>query len=486
MELNVKVGNRFYKSQDRFIRNWRDGQIIDVRPDGYYDGCAPSREMNCIIRLPMDFWTLRGDTKWVTEKRSFYDLKKFLAPADSNGKYPWETFYLKNEKQIRERDWFIDFKRLLDDKLIDQATYDSIYAHGVRHKDIVLTGDFRSYLNHEDGGTKRLIDDLHNQPFSQGTKTIGATASDATDIVDAQSKTADQDGNLTWEHKDEATTTGAKTTFVHDTSTFLFKITAVSGAEHDGTGYGNGARIAYGNLDGLAFDEGTAGFLDNVEVSNLAFLGANNLTALALDDGGDATGLKANRLLIDGASGTNMMGINVGSEGNNITMTNNIIHACVTGLAMNTSSRTYFVANNDCMKNTTGFFQDHASVATNLTFKNNLAQGNTTDYGDDGAGYGSVSAKNYGETDSPDSLTENFHDGTSNFVDYTNDNYLIASGGDAIATLKAGEDLTGTFTDDIIDLTRLAATFFIGASWISVAAPSGVKLRTLTLTGAGR
>ena len=170
----------------------------------------------------------------------------------------------------------------------------------------------------------------------------------------------------------------------------------------------------------------------------------------------------------------------------NVIGSNNIISATVLGIHIVSSTRTYFIANNTCIKNVSGFRQDHPSTASNTIFKNNLAQGNTgDDYIDDGAGWG-THAKNYSEdggVGAPDGLTENFHDGTSNFVDYANDNYLIDSGGDAIDTLKAGEDLTGDFTDDIIGNTRLAATFFIGASWISLAAPSGRIMSSLVNHG---
>ena len=141
------------------------------------------------------------------------------------------------------------------------------------------------------------------------------------------------------------------------------------------------------------------------------------------------------------------------------------------------------------MKCYEGITQDATSLNGTLTVKNNLVQGSGVggSFRDDGGGFG-TSALNYAEdANSPDSLQETMHDGTSNFVDYANDNYLMASGGDFIDTLKAGEDLTGTFSDDIIGNTRLAATFFIGASWIVVAAAGGNPLNygSLGLTGVG-
>ena len=50
-------------------------------------------------------------------------------------------------------------------------------------------------------------------------------------------------GNLTGEHANEETDISTIVIFDVDTATYILKLTAVSGAEHSGGAYGNGARI---------------------------------------------------------------------------------------------------------------------------------------------------------------------------------------------------------------------------------------------------
>ena len=274
-------------------------------------------------------------------------------------------------------------------------------------------------------------------------------------------------GDLTGLHLAEETATSAKVTFATDVATFLLKLTAASGAEHDGTGYGNGARIAYGAADGMLIDEVSAGDMDNVEISNLAFQGANNLTMIYASDVGDGTGIKINRCLMDGAAASNLTGVRCGTGATNITLTNNIIYDCTIGVQLISFNRIYFVANNTCIKNTTGFWQDHPSSASNTTFKNNLAQENGTDYLNDGGGFGTT-AKNISEDGSgPDAAYDNTDVNTNSiFNGYATDDYTLDSAGDAtnLAIADDGDDLSGTFTDDIIGQTR--STWYIGASEI--------------------
>jgi len=102
-------------------------------------------------------------------------------------------------------------------------------------------------------------------------------------------------GNLTGEHNAEETNTAAAITFDTDTNSYLLKLTAQSGDEHNGGAYGNGARISFGNGDGLVLDETTGGDLADVEISNLAFSSANNMICLLLSDCGDSGGVLVNR-----------------------------------------------------------------------------------------------------------------------------------------------------------------------------------------------
>ena len=122
MELSLKVGG----SQDP--RFWRDGQIIDIRPDGFHTGKL-TRLHHCVLTLPGDYWDLRGTTNWKWSGLKVYDnIKKYLVPVDSRGKLPWEqTIQRFDEKRSRRRDWFFDYKLLLDLKLITPSQFDAIY-----------------------------------------------------------------------------------------------------------------------------------------------------------------------------------------------------------------------------------------------------------------------------------------------------------------------------------------------------------------------
>ena len=492
MELLVKVGDKRYPTNSNYLQGWRDGQIIDVRPDGFHKNPAMLKRM-CLIRVPGDYWALRGTTEWKSDKQSVMDFKKFLVPTDSNGKYPWEFGYLKDEKRIRCRDWFIDYQDLLDKGHITKANYDSLYDFNGISNLLTIDRDFTALLNHEDAKT-RIKPFIKNMAVSTGIFTIGAAGDYATvTAAEADIDTA-LTGDLTFEHLDEETTISTAVVFDTDTVTFLLKLTAASGAEHDGTAYGNGARVDMTAGDSIVLDETIADDLDNVEMSKLALnaAGTNNKGIFAFDVGGTVL---INRMLIAGDTDS-LIGIELQTIGTACTVRNNIVYgfgngAGDAGIKINiptAAGKTVLIANNTVIKCYDNIVQNRTgSVSYDLTVKNTLCQEDVggADYRDDGAGFGTT-AKNYAEdVTSPDSLQENFHDGTSNFVDYVGNNYLMALGGDAIATLKAGEDLTGLFTDDIIGNTRTASAFFIGASWIDTGVVAGPPAGSLALMGVG-
>lgn len=503
MERLFKVRNQYPLNHPNYLLGHKDGQQIDMRPDGFF---LPSEQSNhrksqCVITTPEDYWTVRGSTDWKSTIGTVLEMKKLIGVADSNGKNAWEAGYLESEKQPRKRDWFTDFKFLLDMGWITQAQFDSIYNPAINHIPISLNVAQANYLFHEDGATRResQYSSLINAPefVSTGTFTIGAAGSDYTTVSGFVADIdADLTGDLTGEIKDEEI--AESTVIVFDPGTNsgnLLKLTSVSGAEHDGTGYGNGARINFTSADRLSINQATGKALDDFELSNIAFDISGTNRAIDLVDGGDAGLFTVNRIFVTGDT-SSIVGIDISDQARNLLVKNNII--CNIGEAANDSGiliehisagRTLELYNNTFAKNYENIRHNQASSSATLTIKNNITQGDTGggDFVTVGAGWGTT-AKNISEdATSPDVALRsiNLHDATSNFQDYTNDNYLMASGGSEIDTLKAGEDLTGIFTDDIIDNTRLAATFFIGASWINLAA-AGVLLRTLALTGAGR
>ncbi len=315
--------------------------------------------------------------------------------------------------------------------------------------------------------------------ITSGTYSIGSGLDYDTVTAFEAAITGTLTGNLTGEHADEETTISTDVIFDISTSTYWLKLTAASGAEHDGTAYGNGARIDMTGNDSITLDEASADTLDRVEISNLAFdcTGSSN-DGIRVVDGGEVQVL-INRCLFAGNSGSDDA-IDIQAAGKVVDVRNCIIYgfSAAGSLAISNpgnigaaTDRSF--CNNSIMKNTVGLDIADTTINASAVFdiENNLFQGNTTAYdvSDSTPPSGFTTSKNYCEdATSPDSLQETFHDGTSNFVDYANDNFLIDSGGDSLANLADGTDLTGTFTDDIVDNTRTAADFFIGASWIDI------------------
>ena len=493
MELLVKVGDKRHQADANYAQGWRDGQVIDIRPDGFHKNPNMLKRM-CLIQVPGDYWNLRGSADWKSSKQSVMDFKKFLVPTDSNGKYPWEFGYLKDEKRARCRDWFIDYQALLDGKLITKSDYDSFYDFNRNGNILTIDRDFTSLIKHEDSNS-RIKPFIKNMAVAAGTFSIGAAGDYAT-VTAAEADIADPlTGNLTFEHLDEETATTGNVVFDTDTATFLLKLTAAAGAEHDGTGYGNGARINLGTFDSLVFNETVNGDLDDVEVSKLAIdaSGAGN-RGINFSDGSNSGRFTANRMLIEGDADT-IVGIIKSTSVNNMKLTNNIVFGIGNGAGDGgisfqgaASGTDIEISNNTCIKNFDNIISEGgvAAVGT-LVVKNNLCQSDSggADYRDDGTGFGTA-AKNVSEdATSPDASyqSKDLHT-NSIFNGFATDDYTLDSAGDAtnLAIADDGDDLSGSFTDDIIGQTR--STWYIGASEIVVV--SGVKLRTLTLMGAGR
>jgi len=54
MELLLKVGTKRTPNEPSFLRDWRDGQIIDIRPDGYYKG-KMTRKHHCVLKVQKQY-----------------------------------------------------------------------------------------------------------------------------------------------------------------------------------------------------------------------------------------------------------------------------------------------------------------------------------------------------------------------------------------------------------------------------------------------
>lgn len=152
MELLVKVGDKYPVGHPNHESGWRDGHIIDIRENGFHTG-KMTLNHHCVIQVQGNFWAIRGTTSsredWKSTKPSVMALKKFLS-VQHNGKYRWENGYNKpNELHKRKRDYFVDYKDLLDNSMITQQQYDAIYNKEISQI-IVLNVNMNAILKHED------------------------------------------------------------------------------------------------------------------------------------------------------------------------------------------------------------------------------------------------------------------------------------------------------------------------------------------------
>jgi hypothetical protein len=475
MQWVFKVGyKKLVPDLTERLKYWSDCQLVDIRPTGFYP--AKAGKHFCIIEDGLDYWKVRGDTNWKSTKTSVLELKKFLTVSDINGKYPWDDGYNEELLPSRKRDWFLDYKSLLDSKLIVADQFDQIYDK-TREGIILLDRDIPALLSHEDAKTRL------ESPYSErtgtiasGTYTIGAAGDYATITLFEADIAAQLTGNLTGEHLNEETTISVDVYFSVDAQSYTLKLTAQSGAEHNGGAYGNGARIAQTSYDSIEISLIGDGGSEKGEISNMAF-DISGVANVGPACGNNENGtILFNRLLVkgDSASSYGLAPASSVSEVEGTVHTRNcIVYGCSgsNGIFFRTqyNGGTYTFYNNTIIGCSVGIRQDSSTESKSpvKTLKNNLCQNNTTDYSDAGAGFGTT-AKNVSEDATSPDVAYRSKDVHTNsvFKDYAANDYRLDSGGDAtnLAILDDGEDLSGTFTDDIQGQTR--STWYIGASEI--------------------
>jgi len=470
MILLFKIGTKFLDAPET---GWRDGQLVDFRADKKYTELESKHFL--ILQTSLSLEDVLGSTNLKLAATKQLDFLKYFNRADSSGKYPWDTFYKADS--IRPRDWFLDYKRLLDAGIIDKTTFENIYNHDKIVTPIYIDRDVSTYLLYEDNSS-RLVSDFSatKGSISSGTYQIGTGAgADYATVTTFEADIAAQlTDNLTGEHQNEETEIAASVTFDTDTNGHLLKLTAESGAEHNGGSYGNGARINYPGYGYISFDETTDGHLDDIEISNLAIDASGNNSGVYLSDGGVSGTWTVSRMLFKCDASTNH-GIRKASGGgvSACKILNNIVYGATetsaTGIFFHSGASTVYVYNNTVIGCYNNFRQDDDALNGTVYFKNNLAQADAggSDYVDDGAGFGTTGTNVSEDATSPDASyrSKDLHT-NSVFKDYASNDYRLNSAGDAtnLAILDDGEDLSGTFTVDIQGQTR--STWYIGASEI--------------------
>lgn len=478
-EILIKLGSRFPDLNDpRHYTSWRDGMIIDINPIGFNIGSRIGYS-TLLLQFPNVPYAGRTENNFKLSNSVINNFRKYAVSVDKNGKHPWD-YKSKGGyvKPARRRDYFIDVLELLEKKYITFGEYERAYDISIKCAPIVISdSSFTHLLKHEDEHHRKSIEnDQKHASIASGSYEIGVAGDYATWTAFEADIAAQLTGDLYGLGLNEETAITGYITYDIDCNGNTLYLTAKSGAEHNGGSYGNGARVSFGTFDCFAYlDDSLSGAnLTDVTIEKIALDIVSYNKGIIVDESGSGGMIKINRMLMAGDSDS-IFGIDLATYFINATIINNIIYGIGDGttdsgihFTRNRTGQTVYSYNNTCIKNYNNFYQDDTYNTGAYIFKNNLAQGNIggNDYGDDGGGFGTTS-KNYDEDGSgPDSLTDNFHDGASNFVDYNNDDYRINSDGDAITALKAGEDLTGIFTDDINGDVRTGDNFFIGADWI--------------------
>jgi hypothetical protein len=373
----------------------------------------------------------------------------------------------------------VDFQELLNLGLISVSDYESIYDKSRTHNRIVLAGvhDVTAILKNEHTHSRlNPTKDFTRGSIASGTYQIGTgTGADYATVTTFEADIAAQlTGDLTGEHQAEETAISAVVTFDTDTNSHILKLTAESGAEHDGKWNTSTARINYGTYDYISLNEGTDGHLDDVIIEKLQIdnAGTSNYGIYILD-GGNSGHLIIQKNIVKGDADSSC-GIYCYYEATNVRIINNIVydHSKATANGIMTfpeyAANVVLIANNTLIGNYNNLNQGEDSSArlANHTIKNNLCQADAggSDYVDAGGGFGTTGYNVSEDATSPDaSYQSKYLDTNSVFMNYAGDDFRLNPAGDAtgLAILDDGEDLSGTFTDDVIGTTRV--TWYIGA-----------------------
>lgn len=501
VELLVYVGDQYLKDDSRFDMGFRDGQIISVRPDGYY----ASRDVpgiykrHAVIVLPIKYKDFLGSDPMA--------LNKLTSRTDSSGRFKWDVGYDDDAPYIH-RKHFIDFKDMMNKALFGNATFESIYKKE-RTAEISISTVLPNILK-EEGKDSRLdhkyrpteLRSLRDEAFRQvglflmpvalgapgdcgegpttGTCSVG-TSGDYSDMDDAVADIGGTlTGNLTFELKNEESTWSTDHPITEDLAGYTLRFTAESGAEHNGGAYGNGARITTGAEYREFFN--TAGMGNSVtgtvEIDHLGLQTSNTSCYAASPRDGDSITYKLHHCVLDG-DGLANPGIFFYSTTMTTYIYNNVFYDFPDNLypAIGNNGQygaygiTAYIYNNTIIDCTWGIGCSHANCYGTYYVKNNLIQDSATASflnlpGNSGT---YTTAKNITEdANGPDPAYDNTDVHTNTvFMDYANGDFRLHADGDAtnLAIVDDGDDLSGTFTTDIVDQTR--STWYIGASVFS-------------------
>lgn len=483
MEIAVKVGHKFGPKDDRHIKGLRDGNILAIRPDGFFTG-ALERKHHCILTTQHDYWDLRGTHDHKSHNQKVLDLKKFTTSRLSNGLYSWD-YSLKGleepeEEKIRPVDSLVDFKFLLDANIITLSQFDAIYDKSRDPGIIYVDRALDDYIFDEDVHVRQVSRYSKNKgSVTAGTYYVGSSGADYTTWKLAIDNIANLTGDISILGKTaEEMAENDLITFDVNTGAHTTIFGVASGQKHDGGVYGSGHRINWGFEDAFLFDEVNNGDVNKVTVQDLAFDGAGTYRySIYCYDGFNTTPLVVQRCLMKGGTNSRYL-VQCTTNGKRAIIRNNITYDCDCGVYLdNTWAFTQWeIYNNTFIDGTYGIRITYdPGSAGNLLCKNNICVNNATaDFLNTGA-IDTHSKNVSSDATSPDVAYRSKDIITNSvFKDYAGNDFRLDSGGDAtnLAILDDGDDLSGIgspaqFSDDIEDQAR--STWYIGASEIVAA-----------------
>ena len=479
IDLLVKVGDKRASTDPSFYWDWRDGQIITLRPVGGFTG-KRDRQHHAVVRVKCGIAeNLTKVTKFQDLKTSteFLNLKKYIAPK-SGSKLPWDFGYVGLDyfNTYRIRDWFLDFKDLLSKKILTQTQYEAIYDKSRQSDIIVLESDLTSYLKSEETDTRVSKDALEiasaigtidaGGTYTVGTSQTYSTLSSAIADLPADIGAITTPGNIIIQgNVDEPITESTAMTISLDTDVYTLTINAAAGVKHNGGAFGNGFRIDLTSYDSLKSSEASSGTTNNVIIQDLAIdaSGTNNI-GINIENCGDSGHIIVQRCIIKGDVDSSN-GIVCFYNADNMIIRNNAVYGFTKdavnlgfGIILNNSfnAKTYECYNNTVAKCYHGIGSDSSDTDGTLKVRNNLSLGNTAgDYMNTG-NFDTIGKNVSGDSTSPDGATYQSWAGTANMVDYANNDFRLDADD---ATLNDADDLSAIgapaqFNDDIQGQTR--------------------------------
>jgi len=492
MEICVKVGSSRYPTDPLFEKCPRDGHIVAYQADGH-KWSRTERKKFLVLRLTGKFEDLEKDADSTFLESDVMQMYKYTSMYNSSSGFMWE--YKGDLYKYRgdlNRKYFIDFKQLLNSKLISQTQYDQIYNYD--HDCGIITLDKTIDQIVLDEQTETRLDEQKNMAYASGTFYVGTGSVSGYDDEYSVLETCLDDmdttltGNYTIEHDDESTVFTSNSMITTDPDGNTITLKPKSGCKHSGK-YGNathqggdGARITCTNRYRYIMCNDNMGDsnIGQITVEDMVFGGYSY--CLYSRDGNECN-WTAQRNIIFGTSGT-ASGASIATYSSyaDFNIFNNIIYDNTESDALYLDkqycSGTVNIFNNTMINCERGvYLKDDGNATFNV--KNNLVQDSgTADYTGT-SDYDSHAYNISEDATSPDGGTYQLTLNTDNFENYTTGasaDFQLTSGTN-VGVLDDAVD-PGTMPDeDIVGEERV--TWYIGASEIVSGSTTYTKTTSL-------